>query len=132
YLPGMVVPPDPRRCHHLAGHVCQPHRRLAARPFRPYQAAAIAMPTPGPVSREHNLTAPGREACRKRTRVCLIRPTIDLDAIPATIDNVQIAGSIELDGRGTPQEALDLAILGLHALFHIVRIRREKLLRPLR
>lgn len=34
-------PPTPRDRHHLAGHVRQSHRRLAARPFRPYQAAVV-------------------------------------------------------------------------------------------
>ena len=46
-LPGLVVSPDSRHRHHLAGHVCQPHRRLAARPVRSHQATALVPPTPG-------------------------------------------------------------------------------------
>jgi hypothetical protein len=54
----------------------------------------------------------------------LIRAAVDLNPIPAAIDNVQLASRIELHCCGSPQETLSLAILRGGTRFHVVRIRR--------
>ena len=56
--------------------------------------------------------------------VGLIRAAVDLDTVPAAIDNVQIAGRIELHRRGAPQETLGLTILRGGTRFHVVRVSR--------
>ena len=54
----------------------------------------------------------------------LIRAAVDLNPIPAAIDNVQLASRIELHCGGAPQETLSLAILRGSTRFHIVRVGR--------